>query len=312
MSGTSSIPALHLVWVDREGNEELIAAPHDNYSNPMISPDGTRVALVSNSSEENNDIWIWDFMREGRTRLTFDEGNESIPIWTPDGKRVTFGSDREGAFSIYWLASDGAGDVELICKGADQGGIFPASWSADEKTLLIMSGLTDIDISAVSMDGGHEFEALLQTDYIETQPRISPDGRWIAYMSDESGQFEIYVRPFPDVDAKRIQVSTGGGREPKWSADGRELFYRNVDKIMVVSMRKEPEVSWETPKTLFRGAFDFARYDQDSMWDIHPDGNKFLMIKPAELLGYESASEPWYKIHIVLNWFEELKEGAPR
>ena len=174
-----------------------------------------------------------------------------------------------------------------------------------------MAGLSDLNISAVSMEGDRELHTLLQTNFLETQPRISPDGKWIAYMSDESGRFEIYVHPFPDVDKGKRQVSTSGGREPKWSADGRELFYRNGDEIMAVSLRTEPALSLETPAVLFRGVFDFARYDQNSMWDVQPDGKRFLMIKPAEMLDDESATEPWGKINIVLNWFEELKERVP-
>jgi serine/threonine-protein kinase len=164
-----------------------------------------------------------------------------------------------------------------------------------------------IDIGMLSMEGDRARKPLLQNDkYSESDPQISPDGRWMAYMSDESGKAEIYVRPFPDVNKGRWQVSTGGGSSPLWSPNGRELFYLSNDSVMAVVVQTEPTVSLGTPKALFRswygGVFTSPVGEQ---WDISPDGKRFLMMKETGPAGGPM------KINIVLNWFEELKRRAP-
>jgi len=162
----------------------------------------------------------------------------------------------------------------------------------------------------IMMEGDQQLTPLLQEKYDERQPQISPSGRWIAYVSNESGQDEIYVRPFPAVDEGRWQISTRGGDNPLWSADGRELFYRNGDAVMAVSVNTDPNFSHETPETLFQGTYLYLDGVVGTLWDISPDGKRFLMQKQS--LGEsvtEGVSRP--KINIVLNWFEELKERVP-
>ena len=163
------------------------------------------------------------------------------------------------------------------------------------------------------MEGDRARRPLLQEKYNEAQPQISPDGRWMAYTSDESGQAQIYVRPFPEVDKGRWQVSTSGGDSPLWSPDGRELFYRSGDAAMAVSVKTEPTFRLETPKTLFRGTYvssDLRRgWILLNPWDISPDGKRFLMIKPPESTAYAGGAS--LKINVVLNWFEELKRRVP-
>ena len=226
--GTASAagPTRTLLWVNREGKEEPLAAPPNAYAGPKISSDGTRVALTVGPSQ-NQDIWIWDLVRKTMTRLTFDKKNNIGSIWTPDGKRIVYFSTREGPFGgVYWKAADGAGADEKLASAPDRY-LLPWSWSSDGKTLVMteFSGGKH-GIEMLSMEGDRLRKPLLQhEEYDEAQPKISPDGRWMAYMSNESGQNEIYVRPFPEVNKGRWQVSTSGGAAPLWSPNGRELFY---------------------------------------------------------------------------------------
>ena len=169
-----------------------------------------------------------------------------------------------------------------------------------------------LDIGVISMEGDREYRPLLEEEYAEVFPRISPDGRWMAYTSDESGQTEIYVRPFPDVQSGgRWQVSTNGGSGPLWSHDGRELFYQSDEGVMLVDVEAEPTFRLGNPKTLFRGSyFSGTLLGRASIpnWDIHPDGKRFLMIKLPQTTDEESAGGIPHKITVVLNWFEELKQ----
>jgi serine/threonine protein kinase len=307
-----------LVWVNRQGKEELLAAAPNEYGVFKISPDGTRVALTVGEMGKA-DIWIWDLARETMARLTFDAGQDSSPLWTPDGKRIVYFSAPEGGAmgGIYRKAADGTGEVEKLGSASDRG-LFPFSWSRDGKTLVLFEvGLSPLqtDIGMMSMEGDHARKPLLQERYFEDYPRISPNGRWMAYESNESGKHEVYVRSFPDVNnGGRWQVSTNGGDSPLWSPDGRELFYRSGDSFMAVAVEAEPTFSPGKPKVLFKGTyvswdapFDFT------LWDISPDGKRFLMIKPTPVStgATPAAVSSRPKINIVLNWFEELKQRAP-
>ncbi len=250
-----------LVWVSRDGKEEpLPAEPHD-YSTARISPDGTKVALQFRT-DGNMTIWIWDLVRETMTRLTFDVP-AIFPVWAPNGKRVVFASSRDGALKVYWKTADGTGNDEPIAMDSVPGNQgIPAAWSSDGKTLVLignyLTGASSADIGALSMEGDHKYRPLLKEKYNEFQPQISPNGRWMEYASDESGQVQIYVRPFPEVDGGRWQVSTSGGDSPLWSRDGRELFYHSGNAVMAVPVKTEPTFSRETPRTLFQGMYFFS------------------------------------------------------
>ena len=312
MPGTSSgggFGQFTLVWVDREGNEEPIAIDPDIYFFPSISPDGTKVA-VRITIGGNQDIWILDLVHKTRTRLTFDEATDSFPLWSPDGKRIAFTSSRDEKVAIYWKSADGTGTDELLVAGSGIG-IMPCSWTGDGKTLVFMDASEGIngDIGAISMEGDSAKKQLLHGKNMEVEPRISPDGRWMTYSCNESGQFQIYVRPYPGVDGGKWQVSSSEGVWPLWSPDGRELYYRSGDKYMAVPVKTEPTFSFETPKILFQGTYILpASASFMRNWDIHPDGKKFLMIKPPIGTDSEPTSVGSRKINIILNWFEELKE----
>ena len=294
-----------LVWVDHEGNEDPLPAAPDIYANIKISPDSTRVALAR-TVNRNQDIWIWDFVRNTMTRLTFDETDDLNPIWTPDSQRIIFGSDRGERASIYWKAADGTGEVEQLASLPEEW-IWPMSLSSDGNILFFGNwnpiGLNNIGM--LPMEGDRTPQLLLQEKYNEEYPQISPDGRWLAYTSNESGQMEVFIRPFPNVDSGgRWQVSMNGGGGPLWAPDGHELFYYSSDGTMVVSVETEPTFKLGTPQTLpITGPY--------IGWDISPDGKRFLMLKRIEAEADESRTEESRTINIVLNWFKELKERVP-
>jgi Tol biopolymer transport system component len=160
----------------------------------------------------------------------------------------------------------------------------------------------------LSMEGEHTIKPLLREKYSQQYPRISPDGRWMAYTSKETGKTEVYVRPFPEVNKRKWPVSTGGGYSPLWSPDGRELFYYSGDAVMTVPVETQPDFTPGKQRVLFRGSYYRPWAGADNIfWDIHPDGKRFLIVKESK----PAAAEVPRKINVVVNWFEELKQRAP-
>jgi eukaryotic-like serine/threonine-protein kinase len=298
----ASVPAAQrrLVWVNRNGSEEPVAAPPRGYRHPRLSPDGRRLAVAIEGQETQ--IWLYDLARETLTRLTI-EGNTNVePDWTPDGKRIIFGSNRERASSsgIFWQLADGSGGAESLAAAPDGTG----SWSSAGRVLAIEgnSAATGRDIYIVR-PGDSVLQPLVRTPFNEGSPTFSPDGRWLAYASDASGRSEIYVQPYPGPGG-RLQISTEGGTEVVWSRNGRELFYRSGDKMMAVEIDSRSGFSAGKPKSLFQGLYQPSPI-LDANYAAAPDGRRFLMIKPG---GEEQAPT---QVNVVLNWFEELKRLVP-
>jgi eukaryotic-like serine/threonine-protein kinase len=307
---STGIPPTTLVWVDRQGKEEPLGAPSNPYIFPRISPDGTRIAL--GMSGENPDIWVWDLVRKTMTRLTLDKGIDNQPIWTPDSKQILFFSNRENKFGgIFRKQADGTGDDEKII-GAPDRQLYPWAMSSDGKTLVVVdtpdSFTAKADISVISMEGDHALKPLLHRDeYFESQAKISPNGKYIAYVSNESGKLDVIVRPFPEANKGWWIVSPSGGSAPLWSPNGRELFYFSLDDggVMAVPVETEKAFTFGTPTKLFsRTPYLGEIGTPGTAWDIHPNGKRFLMMKRPGA----TPSEPLRKITVVVNWFEELKQ----
>jgi serine/threonine protein kinase/Tol biopolymer transport system component len=298
-----------LVWVDRNGKEEPLAAQPNYYVSPRISPDGVNVAL-SFGPRGDSDIWIWNLVSNILMRVTLDAGWHSSPLWTRDGKRIVYSSNRESdVLGIYCKAADGTGSAEKLCSAPNRQ-LIPRSFSSDGKTLVmedVSKDLLQCNIAALSMEGDHPWRSLLVN---ALQPKLSPDGRWMAYKSKETGQGEICVRPFPDVDKGKWQVSMGSGDSPLWSRDGRELFYLSGDAVMAVSVTTEPSFNIVgTSRVLFHGGYIIPIPVDGPPWDISPDGKRFLMIKEPGAAPYVTGG--LRKINIIVNWFEELKRLVP-
>jgi serine/threonine protein kinase/Tol biopolymer transport system component len=290
-----------MVWVARNGVEQPAAAPERAYMFPRISPDGQRIAV--GITEHETQIWLYDLSREALTRFTF-EGNVNLnATWTADGKRIAFQSSKEGPPSIYWQRSDGSGGLERLTT-SDYARV-PMSWSPDGQLLAFMevNPATQRDLWVLRMSDRKE-QPFLKTRFDESVPRFSPDGRWLAYVSNESGRYEIYVQPYPGPGGK-WEISTDGGTEPAWNHNGRELFYRSGNKMMAVDIVTQPSFAAGKPRMLFQGPYERSPATSPN-YDVAPDGQRFLMLKPADT--GESAPT---RINVVLNWFEELKRRVP-
>jgi serine/threonine-protein kinase len=290
-----------LVWVGRNGAEQRAAAPERAYMFPRISPDGQRVAV--GIAEQETQLWLYDLSREALTRFTF-EGNVNLnAAWTPDGKRIAFQSSKEGPPNIYWQQADGGGGLERLT--TSEYAHVPMSWSPDGQLLAFMevNPSTQRDIWVLRM-GDRKAQPFLKTRFDESVPRFSTDGRWLAYTSNESGRYEIYVQPYPGPGGK-WQISTEGGTEPAWNHNGRELFYRSGDKMMAVDIATQPSFAAGKPRMLFQGPYERSPATSPN-YDVSPDAQRFLMLKPADT----GESGPT-QINVVVNWFEELKRRVP-
>jgi Tol biopolymer transport system component len=301
VSGRVQSAESRLVWVSRNGAEQPLAAPARTYMFPRLSPDGRRIA--TNISEQETQIWLYDLSRETLTRITFEGSTNNSPVWTLDGKRIVFQSNKEGPLNLFWQLADGSGGLERLTASEHLQG--PYSWTPDGQLLAFIevNPTTQRDIWVLRM-GDRKAQPFLRTPFNETEPRFSPDGRWLAYISDESGRFEIYVQPYPGPGGK-WQISTEGGSEPTWNPNGRELFYRSGDKMMAVDIATQPGFTAGKPRTLFEGRYELARVPINN-YDVSPDGQRFLVLKPVE----QAQSAPT-QINVVLNWFEELKQKVP-
>jgi eukaryotic-like serine/threonine-protein kinase len=290
-----------LVWVNRNGTEQPLAAPARAYLNPRLSPDGRQIAVAI--TEQESHLWLYDLARQTLTRLTFEGSTNGNPTWTPDGKRIAFSSNRDGAINIFWQLADGSGGLERLT--TSQYLHAPASWSPDGQLLAFfeVNPTTQRDLWVLRMSD-RKPQPFLRTELDEAVPQFSPDGRWLAYISNETGRHEIYVQSYPGPGGK-WQISTEGGTEPAWNRNGRELFYRSGDKMMAVEIATQPGFTAGSPRMLFEGGYETAPFPSTN-YDVSPDGQRFLMIKPSE--AGEAAPT---QINVVLNWFEELKQKVP-
>jgi len=295
-----------LVWVDRLGVETPVGAPPRPYFLPALSPDGARIAVFANDQED--DLWLWDLGRSTLARLTVVPGRDVLQIWTPDSRRVIFSSERAGGRNLFWQAADGPSTVERLLESPNTQ--YPMAVSPDGRQLIFADERpqTDIDLMAIELDGSRRVTPLLQSRFTERNGAISPDGRWLAYEANDSGRFEIYVRPYPDVDNGLSVVSTDGGTKPVWARDGQELFYvAPSGALMRVGVERGPSWSATKPSVAVKDGYFTNPVWWGRSYDVSPDGTRFLMIKE----GPPSGTAPTESLVVVQNWFEELKRLVP-
>jgi serine/threonine-protein kinase len=308
--GSLATNARTLVWVDRTGKEEPVAAPPHAYQHPRLSPDGTRVALASSDLE--NDVWIWDLRRAALARLTLDPGLDIFPVWTPDSRRIIFSSDRGGQNNqnnLWWQAADGTGTAERLTTSSNPQlatGITPDGTAV---VFYEVPPTTGRDLLQLALDGTRQVTPILQTKVDELNGIVSPDGRWLAYESSSSGRFEIYVQPFPNVDGGQRQVSVAGGRQPLWARSGKELFYVGPDRALLRVPVEASVATWNAgpPMKLFEGRYVTGGGTLGRSYDVSPDGQRFLMVKAP---GTDASAAPPALI-VVQHWDEELKRLVP-
>jgi serine/threonine-protein kinase len=307
--GALAANARTLVWVDRSGKEEPLAAPPRFYLQPRVSPDGTRVAVSRLDQQE--DIWIWDLGRAQLTLLTHDPGQDWHPVWTEDSRRIVFTSNRSGRTNLWWQSADSAGEPERLTTASTAQ--FPTGITPDGTAALFHQSTPTMgpDLLQVALDGTHRVTPLVHTRFDERNGIVSPDGRWLAYQSNSSGAIEIYVQPFPNVDGGgQRQVSTTGGSQPLWSKKTKELFYVGADGTLMGVSVEAIGATWNngTPTKLLEARYLTAGGASGGRtYDVSPDGKRFLMVKgPAT----DTAATPPAVI-LVQHWDEDLKRLVP-
>lgn len=291
-----------LVWVDRNGKEEPIPLPPKPYLHPRISPNQKFIAVEMEGPV--HDFWTYDIERGILSKVT-TEGSSHWPLWTPDGNRITYRRWLGGAFSMWWVPSDRSAPPERL---TDIGRMQSASsWSPDGRVVAFtqVNPNTGSDVFVMDITSDRVPRPFADSRFSEGSPRFSPDGRWIAYASNESGRNEIYVQAYPGPGAK-IQISTEGGTDAVWRARGGELYYRNGDKMMVVEVStagafraSRPRLLWSGRYAHGLGSFCGPPGTTSSNYDVTPDGARFLMVKHDEVAPAQ--------INVVLNWITELK-----
>jgi serine/threonine-protein kinase len=309
VSGELGVASYPIVWVDRTGQVTPLWDTPASYGAPKLSPDGKRLSL-SILRDNNWDVWIYDLEREVATRLTFDEAYDADQFWSPDGEYLIFNSSREGLQTPFRKRADGSGEAERLTQ--DKNDFWGYSMTPDGRYIIGETLSQSADLMVLDLEAEDAPQPYLASSFDERYPDFSPDGRWVAYASTESGKAEVYVRPFPAGGGK-WQISDGGGAWPRWTKGGRELVYRTNSGIMAVTVdgsgpsftvgRPEPVVEGEFRGGLFGipvAGFIFADFD------ISPDGTRFVVFPGTE----DELSQT--HATFMFNWFEDLNKTLPR
>jgi eukaryotic-like serine/threonine-protein kinase len=296
----SGVSLSRLVWYDRKGNEIGAVGKPDVYANVALAPNGKTVALdKTDAGSQNTDVWTYDLQRDSIKRLTFDPAIDSTPMWSPDGTRLLFASNRGHHFGLYVKNADGAEEEKPLALGAsEKADNYPSDWSQDEKYILYESG-KELWVAAMPELKTRVFVSVPAT---VKNGQFSPDGKWVAYTSNESGKWEIYVTSFPEARGK-WQLSSAGGTQPRWRGDGKELFYLASDgKMMAVPVTAGANFDARAPVTLFQAnPRELVATSERVTYDVTKDGQRLLintLVKNAE-------AQP---MSVILNWDGELKK----
>jgi serine/threonine-protein kinase len=303
LTGGQGANPFRIVWVDREGRQQSLWEEPGLYGTPRLAPDGTRLALTV-LRDNNLDVWVFDLTRRVATRLTFADGYDADQVWSPDGQWIAFASDRDGPTRLYRKRADGSGEVEPLADcGAEGQRCYPSSWSPDGR--MIAATTEQGDIWMIPVDGEGEPEPYVATSALELDAVFSPDGRWVAYQSSESGNAAVYVQSYP-LGGGKWQVSDGVGWRPRWSPDGTELIYRTEQGLSVVAVKTEATFQPTMARSLFSGSY---MGDMQGVvlggsvfgdYDIATDGERFVMFTGTE--GNEVAF-----VNLVSGWTTELR-----
>jgi serine/threonine-protein kinase len=261
-----------LVWVDPKGRQQLVTSTQRSFNAARIAPDGRRLTVWI--EENTTDILVYDLARDAFMRLAFG-GDDHGPVWSPDGMRIAFESGRASTHHLFVRAADGSGDDRQVTTGENHH--YLNDWSPDGKQLMFIEFDVDTgaDLWVVDVDGKASPRPFLRTPFVEKQAVFSPNGKWVAYVSNESGVHEVYVRAFPDAGAK-VQISVGGGEEPAWSRSGGTLYYRTGRRMMAVDITTQPEFTPARARVLFEGAF-YYNIVPCRTYDVAADG-RFVMV----------------------------------
>ena len=296
MPGISGLES-ELVFRSLDGKEEVLSLKSDYYGPFNISPDGEKIAI---SNQNTGDIYVYDIRSQTMTRLTND-GKSNFGIWSPNGTEITYGSNIDNQNKILQINRSGSDvPIEIISSNTQA---WPLDWSSDGKVLVYEDSNpgTSMDIKFHFLDQTKEDLVLMPDRASQVMARFSPKNDYVAYTSNESGQFEVYVQPFPP-DGKKWTVSSNGGEEPIWSPKGDKLYYRIGNNWMVVTCTLELTFSAGVPELLFIGPYvNVLGYS----YDISPDGQHFLLLRPV------SNARTASRLKVVKNWFEELNRLAP-
>jgi serine/threonine protein kinase len=290
-----------LQWFDRSGRKLAAVGEPADYSNPNLSPDSSKLAVcIRDPQTGTRDIWVFDLVRGGKTRLTFDPADDVNPVWSPDGTRIAFTSDRSGQRNIYWKPADGSGPDQLLLGGKEaQENV--EDWSRDGKYLIYNYQLGGhADLNVLPLAGDRKPVTYLDTPFYTQESQFSPNGRWVAYYSDESGRMEVYVQGFnldPSQPRGKWQISTTGGELPRWGRDGKELYYRLGTQYFAVDVKTDgASFQAGAPKPLFEAHAVGTTGSGGSPYVVSSDGQRFLVLAATD---EKTPSSP---IDVAVNW----------
>ena len=317
VAGRAGRQNVSIHWMDRGGKLTALRETPGDYSNPAFSPDGKRLALDILDGARR-DIWVYEWERDNIKRLTFAGESNGYPVWTPDGERIVYSSqEKDGAHNLYtlWLIrADGAGNAQRLAESRSLQ--YAPSWRPDGKVLAFRQSNADTgwDIMTLTIEGDEksgrkpgEPKPFINSASDERNPTFSPDGRWLAYVSNELGSYDVYVRPFPGPGGQ-WQISTGGGDYPKWSPNGKELFYQTADgKMIMVATYTVSRDTFRFDKPQLWSPVQFDDRSIAYSFDIHPDGKRFAVLKATG----KGQPPEWNKVSFIFNFFDELRAKLP-